>query len=77
MTTPFADLAQATAEQFPVRCYLANVTAVDTVTSTCTVDIGDGDPLADVVYLGPAPKVNAQVLLITFRRNAVVLGGTG
>ena len=77
MTSPFIDVARAAADPFPVRCYLATVTAVDTVTGECSVDIGDGDPLADVVYLGPAVKVGAQVLLVTFRRNAVVLGGTG
>jgi hypothetical protein len=77
MTSPLTDVAKAAADQFPVRAYLANVTAVDTVAGECSVDIGDGNPLTGLLYLGPAVKVGAQVLLITFRRNAVVLGGTG
>lgn len=77
MKDPLIEVAEAAAEQFPVRCYFANVTAVDSIAGECTIDIGDGDLLTNVVYLGPAVKVGAQVLYITFRRDAVVLGGTG
>lgn len=77
MTDPFEDLGGAIAEQFPVRCYLASVTAVDTVTGMCSVDIGDGSPLTDVLYIGRPVRVGAQVLFMTFRRNAIVLGGDG
>lgn len=77
MTSPLVDVVKAGAEPFPVRCYLATVTQVDTVAGECSVDIGDGNPLTELLYLGPAVQVGAQVLLITFRRNAVVLGGTG
>lgn len=77
MTSPLVDVARAAAEQFPVRAYLATVTAVNTVTGECSVDTGDGNPVTDLLYLGPAVTVGAQVLLLTFRRSAVVLGGTG
>lgn len=77
MTSPLVDVVKAGAEPFPMRGYLATVTAVDTVTGECSVDVGDGNPLTGLIYLGPAVKVGAQVLLVTFRRNAVVLGGTG
>lgn len=77
MPNPLTDLAKASGEQFPVRAYLATATAVDTVTATATIDIGDGALLTGIIYLGPAPIVGRQVLYLTFRRNAVVLGGTG
>lgn len=76
MTNPLTDLARAAAEPFPVRAYLATVTAVDPVAGECTIDIGDGAPLAGVVYLGPDVVVGAQVLYLTFRRNGIVMGGT-
>jgi hypothetical protein len=77
VTTPLGDLTRAAAEPFPVRAYLATVTAVDTTVGECTVDIGDGAPLAGVIYIGRPVVVGQQALLITFRRNAAVLGGTG
>ena len=76
MTNPLTDLARAAGEPFPVRCYLGTITAVDTTTGECSIDIGDGDSLTGVVYLGRPVVVGQQALLITFRRNAVVLGGT-
>lgn len=75
MTNPLIDVGEAAREQFPVRLYLATVTAVDTTTATATVDTGDGRPLTGVIYLGPAPVVGRQVALFTFRRNAIILGG--
>ena len=57
--------------------YLVTVTARDTVTGVCTLDVGDGSVLTEVLYLGPAPIVGAQVVMLTFRGNTVVLGGTG
>ena len=76
MTNPLTDLARAAAEPLPVRAYLATVTAVDTVAGECTIDVGDGDPLDGVVYVGPDVTAGAQVLYLTFRRNGVVMGGT-
>ena len=76
MTGPFEALGRAAREQFPVRCYIGTVTAVDSVAGTCSIDIGDGDPLTGVVYVGLDVVTGAQALLVTFRRNAVVLGGT-
>lgn len=73
---PLGDVGRAAAEQFPVRCYLGNITAVDTVTGTCSIDIGDGQPLTQIIYVGRPVVVGQQALLITFRRNAVVIGGT-
>jgi len=73
---PLTDLARAAGEPFPVRCYLGTVTAVDPVAGECSIDIGDGDPLTDVVYVGPAVTVGSQALLVTFRRTAVVIGGS-
>jgi len=73
---PLIDVARAAAEQFPVRCYLGTITAVDTTAGECSIDIGDGNPLAGVIYIGPAVTVGGQAVLITFRRNAIVLGGT-
>lgn len=75
MSNPLAEVGEAAREQFPVRAYLANVTAVNTTTGTATIDTGDGQPLTGVIYCGPAPIVGRQVVLLTFRRNAVILGG--
>lgn len=72
MTSPAANLPHNTA-----RGYLANVTSVDTVTGVCSIDTGDGDVLTEVLYLGAAPKVGAQIVLLTFGATSVVLGGTG
>lgn len=77
MTHPLADVAKAAADPLPVRAYLATVTAVDTVTGVVTIDVGDGAPLAGILYLGRPPAVGRQVLYLTFRRNGVVLGGDG
>jgi len=76
MTNPLGDVARAAAEPNPVRCYVGTVTAVDPVAAECSIDIGDGQPLTGVSYLGLDVVVGGQALLITFRRNAVVLGGT-
>jgi hypothetical protein len=73
---PLIDVARAAGEQFPVRCYLGNITAVNTTTGECDIDIGDGAPLPGVIYIGRPVVVGQQALLITFRRNAVVIGGT-
>jgi hypothetical protein len=74
--TPLTDIARAAADPYPVRCYLGTVTAVDTTAGECSIDIGDGNPLDDVIYVGPDVTVGGQAVLITFRRNAVVLGGS-
>lgn len=75
MSEPLADVGDAAREQFPVRAYMATVTAVDTVTGTCTITVDAGAPLAGIIYVGPAPIVGRQVVYLTFRRTAVVLGG--
>lgn len=75
MTSPIADVARAAREPFPVRCYLGAVTAVDPTAGECSIDVGDGAPLDEIMYVGPAPNVGAQALYVTFRRTAVVIGG--
>ena len=75
MSEPLADVGEATREQFPVRAYMATITAVDTVTATCTITVDTGPALAGIIYVGPAPVVGRQVVYLTFRRTAVVLGG--
>ncbi len=75
MTEPLTDVADQAREQFPVRAYMATVTAVDTVTGTCTITVDTGPALAGIIYVGPAPIVGRQVVYMTFRRTAVVLGG--
>jgi hypothetical protein len=72
MTSPAANITRSVA-----HAWIGNVTSVDTVAGVCSVDIGDGDILAEVLYLGAAPKVGAQVVLFMFNRTSVVLGGTG
>ena len=72
MTSPAANLPREL-----VHGWIGTVTTVDTVTGVCSVDPGDGQPLNEVLYLGPAPKVGAQVALFTFQDTAVALGGTG
>lgn len=76
MTSPLAAVARAAAEPFPVRAYMGTVTAVDPVAGVCSIDVGDGAPIDDVIYVGLDVVVGAQAVLITFRRNAVVMGGT-
>ena len=76
MTGPFEALGRAAKEQFPVRCYIGTVTAVDTAAETCSIDIGDGNPIPEVSYFGLDVVAGEQALLVTFRRNSVVLGGT-
>lgn len=78
MTNPaMATSAAANAPLSAVIGAIATVTTVDTVTGVCSVDPGDGDIVDELLYLGAAPKVGAQVVLLTFRLTAIVLGGTG
>lgn len=72
MTSPAANLPRSVA-----HAWIATVTSVDTITGVCSVDTGDGAVLDEVLYLGAAPKVGAQVVLFMFQRISVVLGGTG
>jgi hypothetical protein len=75
MTNPQLPSQSANLPRAVVYGYMANVTAVDTITGVCTLDAGDGSVLSEVLYLGRAPTVGAQVVLFTFRGNSVVLGG--
>lgn len=72
MTSPAANRPLATL----LGC-IGTITTVDTVTGVCGVDVGDGAPITEVLYLGPAPKVGAQVAVIAIQKTLVALGGTG
>jgi len=77
MSNPQLASAAANLPREVVYGYLATATAVDAIAGECTVDVGDGDVLPGVLFLGPKPVVGAQVLLINFAGISVVLGGTG
>lgn len=76
MTDPQTTSSAANRDRDIVRGTLATVTAVDTITGICSIDDGSGI-LTEVLYLGPAPKIGAQVTYLMFRTTSVVLGGTG
>lgn len=77
MTDPQRSSRSANTAHAITYGYLGTATAVDTVTGVCSVDPGDGNPISEVLYLGAAPKVGAQVAVLIFRNACVVLGGTG
>jgi hypothetical protein len=68
----------AAADPHRTRGYVVTVTAVDTATGTCTVDPGDGDPVADVPYYAGTPGVGEVLVALLFDDLLVVpAGGSG
>lgn len=76
MTNPQTTSAAANTDRALARGCVATVQSVDTITGICSIDDGSG-ALSEVTYLGAAPVVGAQVVMLTFNTLSVVLGGTG